>query len=94
MGDLNDRCLTYDSPHPDSELGTRLLDLVVTNNLFQIIDEPTHITSTSSSLLDLIITDSPGYILDSGVLAPIGDPYHSTVFCKFQIQYTTDKPYK
>ena len=49
--------------------------------------QPTHITANSSTLLDLIITDSPAYIIDSGTWPPVGDHYHSAVFCKFQIQY-------
>ena len=70
------------------------MDLVVANNLQQLIQEPTHITETSAYLLDIIITDSPGYILDSGLWAPLGDPYHCVVFCKFQIQYSKEPNYK
>ncbi len=86
IGDFNDKCITWESNHVESELGQRLYDLVTGNNLFQIISEPTHTTENKSTLLDLIITDSPGYILDSGVGAPIGDPYHCCTYCKFQFQ--------
>ena len=55
----------------------------------------THYETTRAKMIDASHQHSKTfYILDSGVLAPIGDPYHCTVFCTFQIQYTTDKPYK
>ena len=94
LGDFNDRCITWNSNHTYSELSNKLLDLVTGNNLFQIIDEPTHVTENSSSLLDIIITDSPAYIIDSGIWAPIGDPFHSSIFCKFQLQFNREGKYK
>ena len=86
VGDFNDKCIIWEGSHEESELGQQLYDLVIGNNLFQFISEPTHTTEKKSTLLDLIITDSPGYILDSGVGAPIGDPYHCFTYCKFQFQ--------
>ena len=94
LGDFNDRCLNWHDSHSQSELGTKLRDCVSGNLLFQIIEEPTHYAPNSNSLLDLIITDSPGYILDSGVGVPIGDPYHCYVFCRLSIKYNTDKKYE
>ena len=60
LGDMNDRCISWEDDHRDSELGTKLLALVNQNNLFQIIEEPTHVTPNNASLLNIIITDSPG----------------------------------
>ena len=94
LGDLNDRCITWNSNHTQSELGNKLLDLTTGNNLFQIIDEPTHITENSASLLDVIITDSPAYIIDSGTWPPLGDPFHCSIFCKFQLQFNREGKYK
>ena len=45
-------------------------------------------------MLDLIITDSPGYMMNSGILPPIGDPYHCTIFCKFEFQLPRNEKYK
>ena len=70
QGDFNDRCKTFNSNHTDSELQNTLLHLTQANNLVQLITEPTRITPTAEYLLDLVITDSPGYILDSGVTPP------------------------
>ena len=93
LGDFNDRCIIWDDAHPNSELGKRFHQCIEQNLLFQIIKEPTYLEHNYQSLLDLIITDSPGFIIDSGVGCPIGDANHCYVFCKLQMQYTKDKPY-
>ena len=94
VGDFNDRCISWNDSHCNSELGTRFKELIEGNIMFQLISEPTHITPNLQTVLDLIITDSPGYILDSGVGHPIGDPYHCYVFCKLAIRYCKDKKYQ
>ena len=94
LGDFNDRCIFWEDNHPNSELGVKFRDLLDNNILFQIIRDPTYITSNYQSLLDLIITDSPGYVLDSGVGNPLGDPSHCYVYCKLSIQYPKDIKYE
>ena len=37
------------------------------NNLTQLIDQPTHIMNESRSCIDLIITDQPNILVDHGV---------------------------
>ena len=93
-GDFNDRCQRWDTAHTDSELGQRLFDLVAQYNLHQLISEPTRVSEYSESLLDLMITDSPGYILNSGILPPISSSDHSVVFCSFSITHYKDRPFK
>ena len=93
LGDFNDRCIDWNDNHHNSELGLKLKKLIANNIMFQIINDPTHNAPNYSSLLDLIITDSPGYILDSGVGHPLGDPYHCYIYCKVAIQYPNDKTY-
>lgn len=85
LGDFNDKCLHFDGDHHDSELKYRLVNFVNTNNLFQLIKAPTRITKDTTSLLDLIITDSPGYIMESGVLPPMCKMDHCTIYCKLKI---------
>ena len=92
LGDFNDHCLTWESKHENSELGQKFFDLVTGNNLFQILQDQL-ITGTSASQIDLIITDSPACILDSGVSAPIGDPYHCCIYCKFKLQHNRKEKY-
>lgn len=86
LGDMNDRCKQFYSNHTESELHNRLLDLVQTNNMQQLITEPTRITMSSEYLLDLIITDTPGYVLDVGVTTPICTVDHHGVFCKMNFK--------
>ena len=93
-GDFNDRCVEWDSTHSDSELGMSLFNLVTQFNLFQLINEPTRTNEYSTSLLDLLITDSPGLVLDSGVLAPVSNSDHSVIFCCFSLSYHKDRAFK
>ena len=82
VGDFNNWCISWNDSHCNSELGARFKELIEGNIMFQLINEPTHITPNLQTVLDLIITASLGYILDSGVGHPIGDPYHCYVFSK------------
>ena len=84
-GDFNDRSVLFYEDHLTSELGNKLRDLVVGNNMFQLIKEPTHFTENSAYILDLIITDSPGYINKSGLLDPICELHHVPVYANLSI---------
>jgi hypothetical protein len=86
--------LTFYNSHTESELKNRLVNLVRTNDFRQLIDQPTRITATSEYLLDLIITDSPGYILNSGVTIPICNVDHHGVFCKLKLKSYTDSSFE
>jgi hypothetical protein len=94
LGDFNDRCKQWTAPHPESELKENLVDLTSAFGLHQLINEPTYITSTSSNTLDLIFTDSPGYVIESGTLPPIGTSKHAVVYCRSTKTRLCDKPYK
>jgi exonuclease III len=97
MGDLNDKCLTWDSVHTNSELKNDLFDIVNLHDMTQLIDKPTHVITTpgggiSENILDLIITDSPGYVKSVELLPPLGS-HHATLFMEFEITYHRDKSY-
>lgn len=76
MGDFNDRCKVWDSEHSESELGRRLVNLVQSLNLSQLVNSPTR----NNNLLDLLITDSPGFFSNVDVLPPIDDLDHNTIY--------------
>ena len=57
--DFNDRCAHWLSDHKNSQLILKLVNLVDTFNMHQLIDTPTR----NNNLLDRIFTDSPGYFL-------------------------------
>ena len=83
LGDFNDRCTHWLSDHKDSQLGLKLVNLVETFNMHQLIDTPTR----NNNLLDLIFTDSPGYFFDVGVLPPIDNLDHGVVYGSFNFSY-------
>ena len=84
LGDFNDRCRSWDLPHTDSELGNKLLNLTKSLNFSQLIRDATR----GPNILDLIFTDSPSFVLDSGVLSPHFDIDHDVIHCTFKQSYT------
>ena len=45
--------------------GTALDEIIETNNLSQLVDEPTNIRCEGMSCIDLIITDKPNLFVES-----------------------------
>ena len=83
LGDFNDRCTHWLSDHKDSQRGLKLVNLVDTFNMHQLIDTPTR----NNNLLDQIFTDSPGYFFDVGVLPPKNNLDHGVVYGSFNFSY-------
>ena len=83
-GDFNARSPILWSGDPDENPAGKLLaELVTLENMEQIIDEPTHLPSLSTSTcIDLVVTSNPSAIVDHGVL-PSLDPR-----CKHQVIYS------
>ena len=75
MGDLN---CNLGSPTLDHN-STLLYTITNLFSLHQLIDEPTRITESSSTLLDVIFTNMPDRIVCSGV-SHIGISDHSLVY--------------
>ncbi len=95
VGDFNDKCMSWDGDHSDSEMGFKFYNCINDRNLFQMVDEPTRITESCSSLLDLIITDSPGYIDNVSTLPPLSDLDHCIIYGTINfVDYTPSKIYK
>ncbi len=80
IGDFNDKCMTWDGDHSESEMGYKFYNLINDRGLFQHVDEPTRVTETCSSLLDLIISDSPGFIENVSTLPPLSDLDHCVIY--------------
>ena len=64
------------------------------NSLFQVIKEPTRVTSEGATLLDLIITNYPGYFVFSDVLSPPSSCDHSFVYARINVFPDKQKCYK
>ena len=58
-GDLNCRSSIWWNGDIEQPEGTALQELIETNGLYQLIEEPTNIRNEGSSCIDLIITDQP-----------------------------------
>ena len=76
-----------------SELGRKLVQVLNTLNLHQIIDEPTRYIEYSASILDLLITDSPGLLSNVAVSPPISTLDHCVISCRLAFTHTTDRVY-
>ena len=59
----------FDQPTQDPVyIYASLIDeFIETNNLHQLISEPTNIRGNSMSCIDLIMTDQPAYVVETGV---------------------------
>ncbi|MEW8091294.1 MAG: endonuclease/exonuclease/phosphatase family protein, partial [Candidatus Thiodiazotropha endolucinida] len=94
LGDFNDKCTDWHMPHTQSEVGNKLLNLLLQNNLAQLISEPTRYCNNSTTLLDLLITDCPHMVLNSGVSPPLANLDHCTIYCTLNIDTYRSKSYK
>jgi hypothetical protein len=92
LGDFNAH---YDTAYPSlsSVFGTRFYSWMACNNLFQVINEPTRITSEGATLLDLIITNSPGYFVNSGTLSPPSNCDHLLIYARMNVSFVKLKSY-
>ena len=82
-GDFNARSQSWWSNLIIITEGSKLLALSSLNGFSQLINEPTHIQTNSTSCIDLIFSDKPGLSVNYGV--------HSTLHpnCHHQIIYST-----
>ena len=94
-GDFNCRSSQWWSDDEDTPQGTALDELMETNNVYQLIDEPTNIRTQGMSCIDLIVTDQPNMFVDYGV-HPSLDPHceHQIVFGKINVSVPSPPPYK
>ena len=66
-GDFNAGSSSWWSKDIDTTEGSKLFSLTSLNGFPQLINEPTHIQTSSSSCIDLIFTDQPNLSVNSGV---------------------------
>ena len=83
---------TEDIEQPE---GTVLEELIETNGIYQLIDEPTSIRNGGMSCIDLIITDQPNMFLDYGVHPSLDDHrQHQIIYGKLNASVPSAPPYK
>ena len=66
-GDFNARSQSWWSNDINTTEGSKLLPLSYSNDFCQLINEPTHIQTNSTSCIDLIFIHKSGLLVDSGV---------------------------
>ena len=94
-GDFNCRSSHWWAEDTELPEGTALDELIESNNLFQLIDKPTHIRENSRSYIDLIITDQPKLFVDNGVHPSLDKHcHHNIIFGKMNLSVPHAPPYK
>ena len=67
--------------------------VTLTPGLEQLISEPTHILSNSSSCIDLIFTNQPNLVVDSGTHPSLHpNCHHQIIHCKINLQVEYPPP--
>ena len=78
LGDFN---ISWNSKsNLDKSVKRKLVNLANAYGLEQIVDQPTRVTESSSSLIDLIFTNTIHHIKDHGVV-DLSSSDHSMVYC-------------
>ena len=75
--------------------GVQIDSVTSTHGLEQLISEPTHILSNSSSCIDLIFTNQPNLVVDSGTHPSLHpNCHHQIIHCKINLQVEYPPPYQ
>ena len=87
LGDFNAKTTNWYNNNINSYEPLKIDTITSQFGLKQIINEPTYVTSNSSSCIDLIFTSQPNLVMESGVHSSL-DPncYHQIVFTKINVK--------
>ena len=93
MGDFNARSSNWCKYDISNNEGVQIDSVTSTHGLEQLISEPTHILSNSSSCIDLIFTNKPNLVVDSGThLSLHPNCHHQIIHCKINLQVEYPPP--
>ena len=95
-GDFNARTPLFWEGDSESREGKLFSELIISNNMEELIKEPTHIRDDGSqSCIDLICTDQPYLFVDSGVLPSLDShSKHNIVHGRLNFHSPSPPPYK
>ena len=94
IGDLNAKSKNWYCEHKSSHEGNAIENVTAQSGSQQIINEPTHISNTSSSCIDLIFTSQPNLITEFGVHSSLRpNCHHQIVFAKLNLHIVYLPPY-
>ena len=95
IGDFNSKTKQWWPDGEETNEGVLLNQLIESFSITQLIDQPTHILTNSSSLIDLIITDQVDRFVDSGLLPSRRDKsHHEIIYGKLNLTAPLPPPYK
>ena len=78
-GDFNCRLTQFWPGDIDSLKGIALDELIESNNMTQLIDQPTNLEPRGISCVDLIITDQPNLFVDYGIHSSLDNCCHHQI---------------
>ena len=85
-GDFNARSSSWWSEDIDTTEGSKLFSLTSSDGFSQLINEPTHIQTGSSSCTDLIFNNQPNLSVNSGVHASLhSNCHHQIIHSSFNL---------
>ena len=94
-GDFNSRSSSWWSKDTDTIEGLKLFSLTSSNGLSQLINEPTHIQTNSTSCIDLIFTDQENLCVNSGVHSSLHPYCHNQIiYFSFDLNIYYPPPYQ
>ena len=92
-GDCNARSSLWWPKYINTTEGSKLIFLTSSNGFLQLINETTHIKTSSSSCIDLIFTDQPNLSVNSGVHASLHpNCHHKIVHSSFNLNISYTHP--
>ena len=94
-GDFNARSSSWWPKDINTTEGSKLFSLTSSNGFPQLINEPTHIQTSSSSCIDLIFTNQPNLSVNSGVHASLHpNCHHQIIHSSFNLNISYPPPYQ
>ena len=95
LGDFNARSSVWWTRNKTTIERTKLNSLTSVYGFHQIILQPTHLLSQTSSCVDLIFTDQSNLIVDSGVHPLLhSNSHHLITYCKLNLNIEYPAPYE
>ena len=95
LGDFNAKTTNWYKNDINSYEGLKIDTITSQFGLQQIINEPTYLTSNSSSCIDLIFTSQPNLVMESGVHSSLHpNCHHQIVFAKINLKIYYPPPYE
>ena len=92
LGDFNAKSSNW---YKTTYEGSKIEAITSQFGLKQLIQEPTHILSNSSSYIDLVFTSQPNLVMESGLHSSLHENcHHQLVYAKFSLKVRYPPPFE